>query len=123
MNNSSVRRGGGMSGYEDVIYDVRDGVATLTINRPEVHNAFRLRTLDELRMCVELADNDPDVGVLVITGAGNKAFSSGGDIRMEAASDRRSARLLAQRCMALSLAIRTAGIPIVARVNGWCVGG
>jgi dihydroxynaphthoic acid synthetase len=109
--------------FEDIDYTVVDGVGTIVMNRPEVHNAFRLQTLDELREAFLAADCDPDVGVVVLTGAGTKAFSSGGDIRMEDASDGRGAREMGQRCMALSLAIRTSGKPVIARVNGWCVGG
>jgi dihydroxynaphthoic acid synthetase len=109
--------------YTDIIYDVTNGVATITINRPEVRNAFRLETLDELRDAVLRSENDTTVGVMVITGAGDKAFCSGGDINMESASNRQDARKLGQRCMALSLAIRTSGKPIIAKVRGWCIGG
>jgi dihydroxynaphthoic acid synthetase len=109
--------------YQDIVYAVNDGVATITMNRPEVHNAFRLETLAELREAVLRTDKDSNVGVIVLTGAGQRAFSSGGDIKMESASDRRGAREMGQLCMALALAMRTSGLPIIARVNGWCVGG
>ncbi|HEX9832932.1 MAG TPA: enoyl-CoA hydratase-related protein [Mycobacterium sp.] len=109
--------------YTDVLYDVADGVATVTINRPEVLNAFRLQTLDELRDAVLSAENDHSVGVIVITGAGGRAFCSGGDINMEASSDRHGARQLGQRCMALSQVIRASGKPVIAKINGWCIGG
>jgi len=109
--------------YTDILYDLSDGVATITINREEVRNAFRLETLDELRDAVLRAENDSQVGVMVITGAGDKAFCSGGDINMESKSNRQEARRLGQRTMALSLAIRTSGKPIIAKVRGWCVGG
>jgi dihydroxynaphthoic acid synthetase len=109
--------------YEDIEFAIADGVATITINRPEVRNAFRLQTLDELRDAVLTAENDSNVGVLVLTGAGDKAFCSGGDVRMESESNGSQARLLGQKCMALSLAIRTIGKPVIAKVRGWCIGG
>jgi dihydroxynaphthoic acid synthetase len=109
--------------FEDIIYGVADGVATITINRPDVRNAFRLQTLDDLRQAALLAENDPEVGVVVVTGAGDKAFCAGGDIRMEAESGRRQARILGQKCMALALAIRGSGKPFIAKVRGWCIGG
>src|SRR6201981_2014268 len=67
--------------YEDILYEARDGVAWITINRPEVRNAFRAKTVDELIRAFRAAWADPDVGVVVLSGAGDKAFSSGGDQR------------------------------------------
>ena len=71
--------------YEDILYDARDGVAWITINRPEVRNAFRAKTVDELIAAFRAAWGDPDVGVVVLTGAGDKAFSAGGDQRERSA--------------------------------------
>ncbi len=59
--------------YEDILYDARDGVAWITINRPEVRNAFRAKTVDELIAAFRAAWGDPEVGVVVLTGAGDKA--------------------------------------------------
>src|SRR6266516_2406255 len=67
--------------YDDILYDARDGVAWITINRPEVRNAFRAKTVDELITAFRAAWGDPEVGVVVLTGAGDKAFSAGGDQR------------------------------------------
>src|SRR5438094_10316102 len=67
--------------YDDILYDARDGVAWITINRPEVRNAFRAKTVDELIAALRAAWGDPEVGVVVLTGAGDKAFSAGGDQR------------------------------------------
>src|SRR5213083_305440 len=67
--------------YEDILYDARDGVAWITINRPEVRNAFRAKTVDELVAAFRAGWGDPEVGVVVLTGAGDKAFSAGGDQR------------------------------------------
>src|SRR5881392_4079793 len=67
--------------YDDILYEARDGVAWITINRPEVRNAFRAKTVDELIAAFRAAWGDPEVGVVVLTGAGDKAFSAGGDQR------------------------------------------
>src|SRR6266446_6984283 len=65
--------------FQDILYDKKDGVAWITINRPEVRNAFRVRTVDEMVAAFRDAWADGDVGVVVLTGAGDKAFCSGGD--------------------------------------------
>src|SRR5262245_49452844 len=65
--------------YEDILYDATDGIAWITINRPQVLNAFRGKTVDELIAAFRTAWHDADVGVVVLTGAGDRAFSSGGD--------------------------------------------
>ena len=73
-----------MSEYQDIIYQKHDhvrGAAWVTINRPDVMNAFTGQTLTEMRQAVEDACADPEVGVIVITGAGDRAFCSGGDVR------------------------------------------
>ena len=65
-----------MATYEDILYEARDGIAWITINRPEVLNAFRAKTVDELIAAFRAAWHDPDVGVVVLTGAGDRAFST-----------------------------------------------
>src|SRR5439155_1645130 len=65
--------------YRDILYDKRDGIATITINRPKVLNAFRAETVEEMLEAMRDADNDPDIGVVVLAGAGDRAFCSGGD--------------------------------------------
>ena len=65
--------------YRDILYDKRDGVATITINRPKVLNAFRAETIEEMLEAMRDADNDSDIGVIVLAGAGDRAFCSGGD--------------------------------------------
>src|SRR5438046_5683623 len=65
--------------YGDILYDKRDGVATITINRPKVLNAFRAETVEEMLEAMRDGDNDPDIGVVVLAGAGDRAFCSGGD--------------------------------------------
>ena len=109
--------------YKDLLYAVNKGVATITINRPKVHNAFRLETLDELIDAFKVAEVDREVGVIVLTGAGGKAFCSGGDVKMEDESDPAGARKLSRRSIDLSMIMRSCGKPTIAAVRGWCVGG
>src|SRR2546430_14721686 len=68
--------------FEDLRYEKWQGIAKVTINRPEVRNAFRPQTLFELSAAFEDAREDPDVGVVILTGQGNDAFCSGGDQRI-----------------------------------------
>ncbi|KAB2871161.1 MAG: 1,4-dihydroxy-6-naphthoate synthase, partial [Bauldia sp.] len=77
---------------QDVLYEVADRVATITINRPEVLNAFRLKTIEELTQAFDAADDDPNVRVVVLTGAGDRAFSTGGDVEMEDEFDGKAGR-------------------------------
>ena len=65
--------------YVDIIYEVGEGIARITINRPEVRNAFRPKTVFELIDAFAAAREDDDVGVVLLTGAGTRAFCSGGD--------------------------------------------
>ena len=65
--------------YKDILYDVNNGVVRITINRPEVYNAFRLQTLEELIDALHRADEERSANVMVLTGAGDKAFCTGGD--------------------------------------------
>src|SRR5690348_18110354 len=69
----------GPGDYEDIRYETGGGIAKVTIDRPEVLNAFRPQTLVEVSAAMELAREDPEVGVVVLTGAGERAFCSGGD--------------------------------------------
>ena len=107
----------------DVLYDVTDGVARITINRPEKYNAFREETLDDLFAAFSAAEADRTVGVIVLTGAGDKAFCSGGDISWEDASDPVGAARMNRRTSNLSLVMRGCGKPVIARVRGYAVGG
>jgi naphthoate synthase len=72
--------------YSDIWYDTAGGVAKITINRPEVRNAFRPTTLFELSHAFNVARDDQKIGVIILTGAGDKAFCSGGDQRIRTAS-------------------------------------
>jgi len=107
----------------DVLYVVDGGIARITINRPEKHNAFREETLDELIWAFGQAEGDITVGVIVLTGAGEKAFCSGGDIAWEDSSNPAGAARMNRRTSNLSMLIRGCGKPVIARVRGYAVGG
>lgn len=109
--------------FEDVLYSVEGGVANITINRPEVRNAVRPRTYEELTEAMHMAADDPTVGVVVITGAGDKAFCSGGDIRDQQERVPEVGRKHMRRLFALSSVMRMMDKPIIAKVRGFCVGG
>ncbi len=102
----------------------RDGaVATVTFNRPAVLNALNARTLDELDAAVTALDGDPAVRVILLTGAGEKAFVAGADINELAGQTPVAARELARRGQAVFTRIERATKPVVAVINGYCLGG
>ncbi len=108
--------------YEDIIYEVGDGRATVTINRPERLNAFRMQTIIEMGEALERAADDESVGVVVLTGAGDRAFCVGGDVAdpTRTAAEKRHLHTLSHR---VANAIRNNGKPVIARVRGYCIGG
>ncbi len=108
--------------YEDIVYDVTDGVATITINRPERMNAFRGQTCEELIDAFHRAGWDQSVGVIVLTGAGGKAFSSGGDQSAhEGGYDGRG--IIGLPIEDLQEIIRDVPKPVIAKVRGYAIGG
>jgi len=108
--------------FEDILYEVAGGRATITINRPDRLNAFRVQTIQELAGAFEAAADDETVGVIVFTGAGDRAFCVGGDVRdpTRTASEKRHLHHLHDR---LAVAIRNNGKPIIVKVRGYCIGG
>jgi len=109
--------------YTDVRYEKTDGVAWITINRPEVRNAFRTRTVHELTDAFEDARYDPAVGVVVLTGAGDKAFCSGGDQKERGAGGYSQDGQRPMNVDRLHSAIRHCPKPVIAMVNGFAIGG
>lgn len=117
--NETVQAGG----YKEILFEVKDDVAWVTINRPEVRNAFREQTLDELIHALASTRNDPSIACAVVTGAGDKAFSAGGDFHAMMRLNRANALHWNDRMLALAMTIRGLPIPVIAMVNGWCMGG
>ena len=110
---------------EDVVYEQADGIARIVINRPQVHNAFRPETVMELSRAFAHAHFDPDVGVIILTGAGDQAFCSGGDQRVRGEhggyADSKGVNHL--NVLDLQMQIRRLPKPVVASVAGWAIGG
>lgn len=115
--------------YHDIRYELADGMAKITINRPEVRNAFRPQTLFELADAFDRARDDPDVGVIILTGAGDLAFCSGGDQRIRGNDGYIGDDDMARRgigrlnVLDLQIQIRRTPKPVVAMVAGYAIGG
>ncbi len=110
--------------YEDILYHKAEGMAKITINRPRVHNAFRPQTIVEIQKALESARFDEGVGVIILTGAGDKAFCSGGDQSVRGDSgykDDKGTHHL--NVLDLQRQIRTCPKPVVAMVAGYAIGG
>ena len=110
--------------YEDILYETAAGIAKVTINRPEVHNAFRPQTLDDLQDAFARAQHDRDIGVVILTGAGDKAFCSGGDQRVRGEGgyvDESGVPRL--NVLELQRQIRTLPKVVIAMVAGYAIGG
>ncbi|HEY1421474.1 MAG TPA: 1,4-dihydroxy-2-naphthoyl-CoA synthase [Candidatus Dormibacteraeota bacterium] len=110
--------------FEDVIYETWDGIAKITINRPEVRNAFRPTTVFEMGRAFELARDDSGIGVVILTGAGTEAFCSGGDQRIRGddgyVDSSGKGRL---NVLDLQIQIRRLPKPVIAMVAGYAIGG
>lgn len=106
-----------MSNYSDILYKEREGMAWVTINRPKVLNAFTPQTLDELQDALVRAAQSHDVGVVVLTGTGERAFCSGGDVNFEASDEYKDHEYK------LHEHIVDCPKPVIARVNGYAIGG
>lgn len=108
--------------YEDILFDIRDGAARITINRPKVMNAFRGRTCEELIDAMNRAGWDNAIGVIVLGGAGDKAFCTGGDQSAhEGQYDGRG--VIGLPIEELHSTIRDVPKPVIARVQGYAIGG
>jgi naphthoate synthase len=115
--------------YKDVIYEVAEGIARITINRPEVRNAFRPQTLFELANAFERARDDVTVGVIILTGAGPDAFCSGGDQRIRGEDGYMGEDEVAHQgvgrlnVLDLQIQIRRLPKPVIAQIAGYAIGG
>ncbi len=110
--------------YTDILYDYAEGIAKITINRPEVRNAFRPQTVFELGDAFRRAHEDDRVGVIILTGAGKQAFCSGGDQKIRGhggyVGDDGVPRL---NILEVQRQIRTIPKPVVAMIAGYAIGG
>ena len=110
--------------YEDILYATRPGIVKITINRPEVRNAFRPKTLFDLSQAFDAARDDPSVGVVILTGQGDEAFCSGGDQRVRGddgyVDESGVGRL---NVLDLQVQIRRLPKPVIAMVAGYAIGG
>ena len=113
-----------MKEYGDILFQRRGGIAKLTINRPRVRNAFRPETLFELSEAFTTVRNDPTIGVAILTGAGDKAFCSGGDQKVRGRAgylDKMGVPRL--NVLDLQRQIRSLPKPVIAMVAGYAIGG
>ena len=110
--------------FEDILFHKAEGIAKITINRPQVRNAFRPLTVDEMSDALQDARMDPEIGVVILTGQGKEAFCSGGDqkIRGDAGYTDKTG-VMRLNVLDFQRQIRTCPKPIIAMVAGWAVGG
>ncbi|MBC2179040.1 1,4-dihydroxy-2-naphthoyl-CoA synthase [Listeria booriae] len=110
--------------YEEIKYETYEGIAKITINRPQVHNAFTPKTVIEMIDAFTIAREDAQVGVIILTGEGDKAFCSGGDQKVRGnggyVGDDNIPRL---NVLDLQRLIRVIPKPVIAMVAGWSIGG
>lgn len=110
--------------YTDILFDYAEGIAKITINRPEVYNAFRPLTNDEMLDAMRICRDREEIGVIILTGAGDKAFCSGGDQNVKGRGgyiDGEGTPRL--NVLELHRAIRSIPKPVIAMVNGYSIGG
>jgi len=112
-----------MTRYGDILFEVTDSVAWVTINRPRFQNAFREQTLDEMIHAFRSTREDPSIACAVVTGAGDTAFSAGGDFHAMKRLNRANAHMWNDRMLGLAMTLRGLPIPVIGMVNGWCMGG
>ena len=108
--------------YHDILSEVADGAATITINRPKVYNAIRARTTEELIRAFMTAGWDKSIGVIVLTGTGDKAFCTGGD-QSEPEAGYGGRGTIGMPVEELHSVIRDVPKPVIAKVRGYAIGG
>ena len=121
--------GAGSESFTDVRYEIAEGIAKITINRPQVRNAFRPETLAELQQAFNFARDDDKVGVIIFTGEGKEAFCSGGDISVRGDDGYIGSDVVGKKgigrlnVLDLQVQIRRTPKPVIAMVAGWAIGG
>lgn len=109
--------------YETLLYEVQGQIATVTLNRPKVLNALNAQVFDELEAVFTALSKDAEIRIILLTGAGEKAFAAGADINELAATDAKSGETKAQRGQSVFRLIETCGKPVIACINGFSLGG
>lgn len=110
--------------FSDILYHKTEGIARITINRPEVRNAFRPLTVNEMAQALDDARNDEEIGVIILTGQGDKAFCSGGDQKIRGDSGYRDQKGVHRlNVLDFQRQIRTCPKPVIAMVAGYAIGG
>ncbi len=110
--------------FEDILYHTHQGIAKITINRPHVHNAFTPQTVDEMSQALTRARNDSEIGVVILCGAGNRAFCSGGDQKIRGNAGYADGEGVDRlNVLDFQRQMRTMPKPIVAMVAGYAIGG
>ena len=109
--------------FENLLLEIRDGVAFLTLNRPQVLNALNAAMLAELASAIQIIRDDVSIRAVVLTGAGEKAFAAGADIQELVQVNAIEGRDLALRGQAVLRSLETCGKPVIACINGFALGG
>lgn len=109
--------------FKYIIYEKSEGIATITLNRPEALNAFNKEVVDEVLQALEDVKNDENVRVIVLTGAGEKAFSAGADIKTMKGFNALKGRELSLMGEKLCSALENLEKPVIAAINGYALGG
>jgi dihydroxynaphthoic acid synthetase len=109
--------------FGDITFEVVDQIAWVTIDRPRYLNAFREHTLDEIVRALRSVREDPSIVCAVITGSGDRAFSAGGDFHAMMRLNKRNGHLWNERMLETAMTIRGLHVPVIAMVNGYCMGG
>jgi len=109
--------------FKNTLYEKSEGIATITINRPEALNALNAETVREIMARLKDAENDETVKVIVITGAGERAFSAGADLKMMKGVSPAEAVELSRLGQRLTNQIEALGKPVIAAINGYALGG
>lgn len=109
--------------YENIVFDVADGIATITFNRPKALNALNGHLLDELAAALDAIEADEQIRVLILTGAGEKSFVAGADISELATFNTLQGKLFATKGQGIISRLQNLAIPVIAAVNGFALGG
>ncbi len=112
--------------YQNLLYAVADRVATITLNRPERHNALSIALMNEIMAAVAAADEDPAVRVIIVTGSGGKAFSTGYDLKESEGKPKRTIadwRARMQKDIRFTYAVWDCSKPVIASIDGFCLAG